>query len=75
MDKRLLKEKAVRVASAFFTERGIRSVKMDDIAMELSISKRTLYELFSDKEELLLEVVKSHREEMKAFMTKKQINL
>ena len=70
MDKRLLKEKAVRVASAFFTERGIRSVKMDDIAMELSISKRTLYELFSDKEELLLEVVKSHREEMKAFMTK-----
>ena len=29
---------------------------MDDIANELKISKRTLYEIYSNKEELLLEV-------------------
>ena len=41
---------------------------MDDVAAELGISKRTLYELFSDKEELLLDVVKLHRKEMKNYM-------
>ena len=31
---------------------------MDDIAQELSISKRTLYELFGDKEELLYQSIR-----------------
>lgn len=35
---------------------------MDDIAHELTISKRTLYQLFSDKEELLLVCVKKGTE-------------
>ena len=34
---------------------------MDDIAADLSISKRTLYELFHDKEDLLLDVMRLHR--------------
>lgn len=38
--------------------KGIKEVKMDDIASLLSVSKRTIYELFSDKEELLLEALK-----------------
>ena len=42
---------------------------MDDIAAGLSISKRTLYELFHDKEDLLLDVMKLHREEMQEYMT------
>ena len=37
---------------------------MDDIAADLSISQRTLYELFHDKEDLLLDVMRLHREEM-----------
>lgn len=41
-----------------FRERGIRAVKMDDIAHNLGISKRTLYELYSNKEDLLVEVIK-----------------
>ena len=41
---------------------------MDDIAADLSISKRTLYELFHDKEDLLLDVMRLHREEMKKSM-------
>lgn len=36
---------------------GVKAVRMDDIAQELSVSKRTLYELFSDKEELLYQSI------------------
>lgn len=36
-----------------FVEQGIKSVRMDDIAHALGMSKRTLYETFDDKEELL----------------------
>lgn len=37
-----------------FLSKGVKAVKMDDIAMSLSISKRTLYEIFADKEDLLM---------------------
>lgn len=36
-----------------FVTQGIKSVRMDDIAQQLGVSKRTLYELFGDKEGLL----------------------
>ena len=36
-----------------FAEQGIKSIRMDDIAQSLGVSKRTLYEMFEDKEELL----------------------
>ena len=36
-----------------FVAQGIKSVRMDDIARTLGVSKRTLYELFGDKEHLL----------------------
>lgn len=68
LDKRMIKEKVARVAADAFIQKGIKNVKMDDIAAELSISKRTLYELYGDKEELLLEVVRLHREEMRMYM-------
>ena len=42
--------------SAFnaFTSKGIKVVKMEDIAGSLKISKKTLYEFFSGKKELLV---------------------
>ena len=40
---------------------------MDDIAIALSISKRTLYEIFKDKEDLLLEIMRVHYVQMKEF--------
>ena len=40
-----------------FTSKGIKSITMDDIAAALGISKRTLYEVFSDKESLLKECI------------------
>ncbi len=37
---------------------GFKSVTMDDLARTIGISKKTLYELFKDKDELVLEAVK-----------------
>ncbi len=48
-----LRERIVMEATILFQAQGVKQVRMDDIARELSISKKTLYELFSDKEELL----------------------
>lgn len=51
------KEIVVREAAKMFLSEGIKSVRMDDIARGLSVSKRTLYELFGDKEELIYEAI------------------
>ena len=51
------KEHIVKQAAQMFASYGIKAVRMDDIAHELGVSKRTLYELFGDKEELLFEAI------------------
>ena len=58
MDKTVVKEHIVLAAAKSFAQKGVKTVRMDDIAAGLSISKRTLYELFHDKEDLLLDVMK-----------------
>ena len=67
-DKTVVKEHIVLAAAKAFAQKGVKTVRMDDIAADLSISKRTLYELFHDKEDLLLDVMRLHREEMKKSM-------
>ncbi len=53
-----LQANIVSVALTMFKTQGIRAVRMDDVARSMKISKRTLYEQFTDKEQLLLECVK-----------------
>jgi AcrR family transcriptional regulator len=48
-----LKERIIEEASRLFFQKGIKSMTMSDIASHLGISKRTLYEVFKDKDELL----------------------
>ncbi len=43
-----------------FLEEGIKAVRMDDIAARLGVSKRTLYEMFGDKRDLLEQAVIHH---------------
>lgn len=43
--------------SALFLENGAKAVTMDDVSKHLSISKRTLYEEYKNKEELLAAVL------------------
>lgn len=63
-----LKERIVKTAIDAFTKHGIKTITMDDIANSLSISKRTLYEIFEDKETLLMECVVKRQEEVRKFM-------
>lgn len=55
-----LKDRIIQEASKLFFKNGIRSITMSDIANHMGISKRTLYELFKDKEELLDECINVH---------------
>lgn len=44
-------------ATELFTRHGIRSVTMDDVSKHLSISKKTLYQHFTDKDNLVETIV------------------
>ena len=58
-----LKERIIDTAMEAFAAQGIRAVKMDDVARTLGISKRTLYEIYENKEDLLFEGVKKYRKQ------------
>jgi len=51
--------------SAVLLRLGIRSVTMDDLARELSISKKTLYATFGDKRTMIQGLVARHTEQDK----------
>ena len=50
-------EKVVDHVSQMIKDLGVKSVRMDDVAAGLGMSKRTLYEMFGDKEELLFQSI------------------
>ncbi len=50
-------EKVLRAALGLFGERGIEATSMDAIAQTSGVSKATIYNHWSDKEALLLEVM------------------
>ncbi|MBI3139673.1 MAG: TetR/AcrR family transcriptional regulator [Sphingobacteriales bacterium] len=54
------KERILIKAEELFMQYGIRSVSMDDIAHSLGMSKKTLYQYFADKDELVHAVVEGH---------------
>ncbi|KAA6332101.1 HTH-type transcriptional repressor KstR2 [termite gut metagenome] len=56
-----LKERIIITALSAFKKKGIKSITMDEVASLLKISKRTLYEVFEDKETLLRECVIYHQ--------------
>lgn len=51
-----------------FLSDGIKATKMDVIASDLGISKRTLYEIFGNKEKLLLAIIEKQRSEYTQYM-------
>ena len=65
-----LRQKILETAMSLFVKHGIKKVKMDDVAAALTISKRTLYEVFTDKENLLLSGLKMSRERSEKRMSK-----
>ena len=65
-----LKTRVMDTALRAFMQRGIRAVKMDDISAELGISKRTLYEIFNDKEELLFQCICQYDQQQRDTLTR-----
>lgn len=55
-----VKARVIETANKEFLSHGVKNVTMDDIAHILGMSKRTLYQLFADKEELLLASIMKH---------------
>ena len=53
-----------------FKRLGLKKVKVDDISSHFSISKRTLYEMFEDKETLIVECFKLQLEKSRQEIQK-----
>ena len=53
-----MKERIKHKANDLFRRYGVKSTTMDEIATQLGASKKTLYQYFSDKDELVEAVVK-----------------
>lgn len=51
------KKRILNKAEEMFFRFGVKSVTMDDIARELGISKKTIYQHFTDKEDIVLQFV------------------
>lgn len=52
-----IKERIKQKADELYRRYGVKSVTMDEIALQLGVSKKTIYQSFSDKNELVDEVV------------------
>lgn len=67
-----LRQQIIDTALKGFNQYGIRQYTMDQLSHEIGISKRTLYELFAGKEELLMACMESnetrHREQRKKLL-------
>lgn len=58
-----LDERLMEAARSLFMKYGIKSITMEDITRELGISKKTLYQVVSNKEELVTKVLQHKMQE------------
>jgi AcrR family transcriptional regulator len=61
-----IRDKILQGALELFLKYGIRSVSMDDIARHLSISKKTIYQYFVDKDDIVTQGTINHLEKTQA---------
>jgi len=52
-----MQERILQKAADLFVRYGIRSITMDEIALQLGISKKTIYQFYADKNELVSAVI------------------
>lgn len=69
-NKSIVKERILKKADILFSTHGIKSITMDEIASSLGISKRTLYEVVKDKEDLLVACIERSQNEMHEYFDK-----
>ncbi|CAN5339924.1 hypothetical protein BH09BAC3_BH09BAC3_07610 [soil metagenome] len=73
MEEKDNKDRILKGSEELFMRYGIRTVSMDDVARHLSMSKKTLYQYFADKDEIVTMVAAFHmekdKEQFEAFHT------
>ena len=57
-----VRERILEESEMLFFRYGVRRVTMDDVAKALGMSKKTLYQYYSDKDELVAEATRAHLE-------------
>ena len=55
------KQEILQQVFSLYVRYGIKSITMDDVARELGISKKTLYQIFRDKHDLVSQVAETER--------------
>jgi len=72
-----VEEEILKKSEALFMRYGIKSITMDDLARQLGISKKTIYQYFENKKDLVLKMSLNHMEREKeatAIITTKAKN-
>lgn len=54
------KDRILAHADQLFMKYGVRSVTLDDIAKDLGISKKTIYQYFENKQDIICEVARAY---------------
>jgi len=71
-----VKDRIKQKADELYRKYGIKSVTMDEIANQLGISKKTIYQSFSDKNELvdavIVDILKYNKDCCNSYKTKSQ---
>lgn len=62
-ENELIKEKLIENISELYLKYGLRSTSMDDICTHLKISKKTLYQFFINKDDVVEQIMIYRREE------------
>lgn len=60
-----IKDKILTESEALFMRYGFKSITMDDVSRELGVSKKTVYQFFADKNDLVNQCIDHHLEEMR----------
>jgi AcrR family transcriptional regulator len=65
-----IRERIIEGASQLFRLYGVKSVTMDSLASQVGVSKRTIYEVFSDKDDLLEGVLRNMAAKQKELINR-----
>ena len=66
----MLREKVIQKATFLFSRDGIKNVSMDELASSLRISKRTIYQNFDNKEDILRNCILEEYKNLQQRFTK-----
>jgi len=67
-------ERIISAVTALFYKHGIRSITMDEVARHLSISKKTLYRHFADKNDMVLKCCASDMQKQRESLSSIALN-